>query len=379
MTTGKRDYYEILGVSRTASDEELKKAFRKLALEYHPDRNKHEGAAETFKEINEAYQILTDSSKRSKYDQFGHEGVRTNGANGFDGFDSFGGFGDIFDAFFGGATTQSRTTARGADLQYELTISFQNSVFGVEKPVEIRRNEACTRCRGNRNEPGNSPVTCSVCEGTGQVRRAHQSIFGQFSQVVICGTCHGEGTIITKQCAQCRGRGRETKTRKMLVSIPAGIETGNQIRLSGEGEPGTYGGPAGDLYVSVRVKPHEAFRRDGYDILFIQPIDVAMAALGGPLKVPTLEGEAELSIPPGTQTGDVIKLKGEGIPHLRKHSQKGDQLINIVVETPRSLTPEQRRLLEELSATFDKRQGNSEHGKGWFKTFKDSISDNEDE
>ena len=374
MTTGKRDYYEVLGVGRDASDEELKKAFRKLALEYHPDRNKKEGAAEQFKEVNEAYQVLTDAGKRASYDRFGHAGVTGNGARGFEGYDTFGGFGDLFDAFFSGGSPRSRTgPVRGADLSYRLTVSFEESVFGADKPVEIRRNETCTRCKGDRSEPGATPSTCTSCSGTGQVRRSHQSIFGQFTQVATCGTCRGEGRIIAKQCTQCRGRGRETKARKLIVSVPAGIETGNQIRLSGEGEPGANGGPSGDLYVSVRVRAHEVFERDGYDIVQQQPVNMALAALGGPLDVPTLEGEAEISVPPGTQTGDVITLNGEGIPHLRRPTEKGDQRVYIIVETPKSLTPEQRQLLEELSETFGDSPPSLGRDKSWFEKFKDSI------
>ncbi len=374
MTTRKRDYYEILGVGKDASDEELKKAFRKLALEYHPDRNKKDGAAERFKEVNEAYQVLTDPGKRASYDRFGHAGVESNGARGFDGFDTFGGFGDLFDAFFSGSPTRSRgAAARGADLSYRLRVSFEESVFGAEKPVDIRRNETCSRCKGGRSEPGATPAVCTACAGSGQVRRSHQSIFGQFTQVATCGTCRGEGKIIAKQCTQCRGRGRETRTRKLVVSVPAGIETNNQIRLSGEGEPGANGGSAGDLYVSIMVSPHAIFRREGSDILLTQPINVALAALGGLLEVPTLEGEAEISVPPGTQTGDVITLKDEGVPHLRRPSEKGDQLVYIVVETPKSLTEEQRRLLEDLSTTFGSSAPGIGRNRSWFEKFKDSI------
>ena len=263
MTTKKRDYYEVLGVSRSASEEEVRKAFRKLALEYHPDRNKSDGAAEKFKEINEAYQVLADPKKRTDYDRFGHAGVQMNGgAQGFEGFDVFGGFGDIFDAFFGGSSTRTRTSAqRGADLQHQMTISFEEAVFGVEKEIEVRRTEMCSRCRGSRSEPGNEPAVCPNCAGSGQVRRSTQSIFGQFVQVTTCGTCRGEGRIIARPCTTCGARGTETRKRKLAVGIPAGVESGNQIRLTGEGEPGAFGGHAGDLYVGVRVKAHPLFRR----------------------------------------------------------------------------------------------------------------------
>ena len=323
MTTKKRDYYEVLGVTRTSSEEQIKMAFRKLAIEYHPDRNKSGGAAEKFKEINEAYQVITDPKKRADYDRFGHAGVGQNGARGFDGFENFGGFGDIFDAFFGGSRTRSRTsTRRGADLQYSMAVDFEEAVFGAEKQLELERTEVCGHCKGSRSEPGSSPALCSNCGGTGQVRRGHQSIFGQFTQVSTCGTCRGEGRVITKPCSSCKGTGRQVRNRKLFVTLPAGIETGTQIRLTGEGEPGSNGGPSGDLYVSVRVMGHPLFEREGNDIILRHTANIAQAALGATLVVPTLEGEAEIVIPPGTQTGDVIRLKGEGIPHLGSRQRR---------------------------------------------------------
>ena len=255
MTTKKRDYYEVLGVPRDASEEAIKRAFRRLALEFHPDRNKGDGASEKFKEINEAYQVLTDTKKRTTYDRFGHAGLGQNGAQGFEGFENFGGFGDIFDTFFGGAGTRSRTAAaRGADLQHSMTITFEEAAFGVERQFDLRRTEICGRCKGTRSDPGTEPALCSECRGTGHIRRGHQSIFGQFMQVTTCSRCRGEGRVITKPCSTCRGTGRVVRDRKLAVSIPAGIETGTQIRLSGEGEPGANRGRSGDLYVSIRVK-----------------------------------------------------------------------------------------------------------------------------
>jgi len=375
MTTRKRDYYEVMGVPRNASEEEIKRVFRKLALEYHPDRNKSDGAAERFKEINEAYQVLTDQKRRSDYDRFGHAGLGRNGARGFEGFENFGGFGDIFDAFFGGASTRTRTSAtRGADLQHSLTISFEDAVFGSEEQLEVRRNEVCGQCRGSKSEPGSSPAECSECGGSGQIRRAHHSIFGQFTQVMTCGTCKGVGKVITKPCSRCKGAGKELRKRKIVVSIPAGIETGTQIRLSGEGEPGFNGGPPGDLYVSMRVKAHPIFRREGHDVVHQQKINIAHAALGVTLQVPTLEGEADIVIPKGTQTGDVIRLKGEGVPHLGSNSHRGDQLVSIVVETPKRLTEEQRGLLEELARSLDDGNADSDQDdKSWFDKIKDSL------
>lgn len=382
MTTQKRDYYEVLGVSKGASEEQIKKAFRKLALEFHPDRNKTEGAVEKFKEVNEAYQVLTDSEKRSNYDRFGHAGVGQNGAQGFDGFDNFGGFGDIFDTFFGGGSgTQSRSRAsnarRGSDLQYSVNVEFEEAAFGAEREQEVRRTEVCRKCQGDRSEPGSQAVACPNCGGSGEIRRGSQSIFGQFVQVSACNKCLGEGKVVSAPCLQCKGRGTEVRRRKLAVSIPAGIESGTQIRLTGEGEPGMNGGPPGDLYVSVRVKPHKLFRRDGYDIVHPQVINVAAAALGTTLKVPTLDGEADVEVPPGTQTGDVIRLRGDGVPYLGRENQRGDQLITMVVQTPRRLDENQRRLLQELSESLGDSVSVDDDDKGWFDKFKDSIGGTE--
>ena len=382
MTTQKRDYYEVLGVSKGASDEAIKKAFRKLALEFHPDRNKAEGAVEKFKEVNEAYQVLTDSEKRANYDRFGHAGVGQNGTQGFDGFDNFGGFGDIFEAFFGGGTgTRSRSRAnsarRGADLQSSLILEFEEAVFGSERELEVRRTEVCSKCRGDRSEPGSQVVACPNCGGSGEIRRGSQSIFGQFIQVSACNKCQGEGKVISDPCTQCKGRGTENRRRKLAVSIPAGIESGTQIRLNGEGEPGSNGGPSGNFYVSVRVKPHKLFRRDGYDIVHPQVINVADAALGTTLKVPTLDGEADVEVPAGTQTGDIIRLKGDGIPHLGRENLRGDHLITMVVQTPRRLDDHQRRLLQELSESLGGSASEEGDDKGWFDKFKDSLGGTE--
>ena len=381
MTTNKRDYYEVLGVSRSCSDEELKKAFRKLALEFHPDRNRNEGATERFKEINEAYQVLSDREKRSAYDRFGHAGLGQNGAQGFDGFETFGGFGDIFDAFFGGGASRSRTSARrGGDLQHSLTVDFEEAVFGCERSIEVRRTEVCSGCQGTGSEPGSSPTVCLECAGSGEVRRSHQSIFGQFTQVSTCGRCRGEGSVITNPCATCNGSGRERRQRKLVVTIPAGIETGTQMRLSGEGEPGARGGPPGDLYVSVRVRRHPYFQRSGNDIVHVHRVNVAQASLGSTVETPTLDGDVEIDVPAGTQTGDVVLLKGRGVPHLGAQRRRGDQLVTLVVETPRALTQEQRALLEALSETMDgggPGPGDDENGRGWFDRLKDSIVNSE--
>lgn len=381
MTTSKRDYYDVLGVSQGASDEEIKKAFRKLAMEYHPDRNKDSGASEKFKEVSEAYQVLSDSKKRDSYDTFGHAGVSQNGGSrGFDGFDNFGGFGDIFDAFFGGSTRRSpKASRRGADLQVEITVDFEKAVFGAEEDIEIRRNEVCGRCRGARSEPGTSLDVCPQCRGSGEVRRSQQGIFGHFMQVTPCTMCRGEGQVITAPCSNCRGLGTEVLDRKLSVSVPPGIESGTQIRLTGEGEAGTNGGPSGDFYVIVRVRKHRFFRREGYDVVYLQGINIAQAALGLSLDVPTLDGEAEIVIPRGTQSGDVIRLKDQGIPHLGNRKQRGDQLVTVVVETPKSLSEEQRELLTRLAETFGD-NGDTPHGgeqEGWLDKLKHTLGSEE--
>ena len=376
MTTSKRDYYDVIGIRRDARDEEIKKAFRKLALEYHPDRNKKVGAEEKFKEINEAYQVLSDPKKRQDYDRFGHIGVGNNGARGFDGFDNFGGFGDIFDAFFGGAATRNRASSskRGSDLQYSMQIEFEEAVFGAEKGFEIQRIEVCSRCRGARSEPGTSPTMCSNCSGTGQVRRAHQSIFGQFVQVTDCGTCRGEGKIISHPCSSCTGTGKERRKRKLVVSVPAGIETGTHIRLTSEGEPGTNGGRPGDMYVSLRVKDHPVFKREDHDLLYEMPVNVAQAALGASVKVPTLEGDTTLEIPAGTQSGQRFRLKGKGVAHLGG-SRRGDQVVTAAVETPKKVSEEQRVLFEALAKSFSENESGAriKRDKRWLGKIKEAF------
>jgi len=347
----KRDYYEVLGVDRNATDEDIKKAFRKLALKYHPDRNREDGAEGKFKELNEAYEVLSDPEKRATYDRFGHEGAVGLFGRGFEGF-NFGGLGDIFEAFFGGTTTAARQAPqRGADLHCRVTTTFEEAAFGCEKELNISRTENCSLCHGIGCKPGSQPGRCPNCNGTGQVRRTQQSIFGRFTTTTTCSQCQGEGRIITEPCPQCQGTGREKHRRSILVKIPAGVDDGAQIRLSGEGEAGTRGGPAGNLYVTLSVKQHEFFTRDGDNILYELPINFAQAALGAEVDIPTLDGTTKLSIPAGSQTGEVFRLKNKGIPHLHRNGQ-GDQLVTLFVVTPDSLSKEQRRLLEELAKSL---------------------------
>jgi len=346
----KRDYYEVLGVQRNATEEEIKKAFRKLAFKYHPDRNPDDGAEDKFKEINEAYEVLSDANKRSNYDHFGHdgEGFFTRGFEGFD----FGGFGDIFDAFFGGMTYATRNAPqRGADLQHTLRITLEDAAFGCEKAIEVERTEACSLCHGSGAKPGTNPIRCPTCNGTGQVRRVQRSLFGRFMNTTVCNECQGEGKIISERCPQCKGAGKEKHRRRITVMVPAGVEDGTRIRLSGDGDAGSRGGPAGDLYVSLSIARHELFVRDGDDIIYELPINFAQAALGAETEVPTLNGNHKLSIPAGTQTGREFRLKNKGIPHLRRNGQ-GDQIVKVRVITPESLSKEQRQLFQQLAGSL---------------------------
>jgi len=369
----KRDYYEVLGVDRSASDEEIKRAFRKLAFKYHPDRNREDGAEEKFKEINEAYEVLSDPEKRASYDRWGHVGAEGFGrgfGRGFGDFDIFRGFGDIFDAFFGGtATATRRGPQRGADLRYDLTISFEEAVFGCEKEIEVRRIENCSRCHGVGSAPGSQPSRCPECNGTGQVRRVQRSAFGRFVNVTTCSRCRGDGRIITDPCPQCRGTGQEERTRRIVVDIPAGVDDGSQIRLSGEGNAGSRGGSPGNLYVALSVREHPLFKRRGDNILYDLPINFAQAALGDEVEVPTVDSPVILKIPPGTQSGKIFRLKEKGVPRLRGGG-RGDQLVMIHVVTPESLNEEQRRLFKQLAKTLGQATMPKEQ-KGLFHKLKD--------
>ncbi|MBF8267637.1 MAG: chaperone protein DnaJ [Dehalococcoidia bacterium] len=370
--TNHRDYYEVLDVPRGASPEEIRTKFRRLALEYHPDRNSDPGAQDKFKEVNEAYQVLSDPQKRAEYDRFGRVGVGAGGGagRGFEGHDPFGGFGDIFDTFFGGFATSTRRAPQvGGDIQTAITLSFEEAVFGVEREIEVRRVEPCGRCGGKAAEPGHSPVQCTHCRGSGQVRRVQRSAFGQFAQIGPCPQCNGEGKIITNPCSQCSGSGRERRGRKIRVNIPPGVEEGNQVRLVGEGDSGSHGGPPGDLYIGLRVQPHEIFQRRDHEILYELPINFAQAALGDEMEVPTLDGPETLRVPEGTQAGTVFRIKGRGVPYAVK-GKRGDHLVVVNVVTPRSLDENQRRLLEELAQTLS---NGSKEDKGWLGKIKDTL------
>ncbi|KPN74049.1 molecular chaperone DnaJ [Neisseria sp. 74A18] len=345
-----KDFYETLGVARSASDDEIKKAYRKLAMKYHPDRNPGNAEAEEkFKEIQKAYDILSDKQKRSAYDQYGHAGVDPNMGGGFGGgFGGFGGaqgfdFGDIFSQMFGGAAGGRQPNYQGADLQYAVEITLEEAAKGIKKRITIPTYEECDVCHGSGAKPGTSATTCSTCHGTGTIH-VRQAIF-QMQQT--CPTCHGTGKEIKDPCVKCRGEGRVKTTKTVEVNIPAGIDDGQRIRLSGEGEPGMHGAPSGDLYVVVHVKEHKTFERNGLDLHCEMPISFAIAALGGEVEVPTLDGKVKLSIPKETQTGRRMRVKGKGIKSLRS-SAVGDLYCHVVVETPVNLTDRQKELLEEF-------------------------------
>lgn len=351
-----RDYYEILGVPRSASSDDLKSAFRKMARQYHPDVNKAPDAEERFKEVNEAYAVLSDPEKRAAYDRYGHAGVRGPGG-GVDFNVDFSDFADIFgDLFgFGGFGRSSRRSRnvprRGGDLQYRLDLSFEEAVFGAEKEIEITRDETCATCNGTGSEPGTSPVRCKNCNGSGEVRQVRQTILGSMVQVTTCPACNGQGEIIETPCHECQGRGQVRRTRKKVVSVPAGVDTNTQIRLAGEGQPGINGGPNGNLYIVINVKPHKYFRRRDYDILMDLNVNIAQAVLGAEVEIPTVDGEATLKIPAGTQPGKVLHMRGKGVPHLRSNG-RGDQLVVVNVEIPTRLNQEQRQLFEQLAKSL---------------------------
>lgn len=348
----KRDYYEILGVNRNASDDDIKRAFRKLAKQYHPDTNPHHTAEEKFKEVGEAYQVLSDPEKRQLYDRYGHNMPQGGGFTGD--FSGFGDFADIFEEFFSFGTRAHarRGPQAGAHLKYNLTLSFEEAVFGTEKVLEIPRLETCSTCQGSGSEPGSTPVRCSQCQGAGEVRRAQQSILGL--PVIVrapCPRCGGEGEVISTPCSNCRGQKRVQVTRKINVQVPGGVDDGTQIRLPGEGEAGTRGGPSGNLYVVVSVKRHPLFKRDGIDLLFDLPINIAQAALGDEIDVPTLNGNVTMTVPPGTQHGQSFRLKEHGVPRLQR-SGRGDIIVTAKIIVPRELSETQKELLRELAKSM---------------------------
>ena len=347
-----RDYYEILGVQRNATPEDLKAAFRRLARQYHPDVNKETDAEERFKEINEAYAILSDPEKRAAFDRYGVEGLRNMG--GMPDFTTVD-FSDIFGELFGFNTGSARrgrnSPRRGADLAYPVQLTFEESIFGAEKEVEITRDETCSTCRGSGAEPGTNPTRCATCGGRGEVRQMRQTFLGSMVQVTTCPSCGGKGEVIASPCHTCRGHGLERRSLHKTVSIPGGVDNGTQIRMGGEGQPGAFGGPNGHLYLEIQVKPHKYFRRHQDDILLDLNINIAQAALGAEIEVPTVDGPTKLNLPSGTQPGKIFNVKGKGVPHLRG-SGRGDQLVVINVEVPSHLSADQRKLFEQLAQTM---------------------------
>ena len=383
----KRDYYEVLGVDKSASADELKKAYRKLAKKYHPDLNpgdKAKEAEEKFKEASEAYEVLSDSEKRQRYDQFGHAGVDPN-SGGYGGYGDFGGFGggfeDIFSTFFGGGGFgggfggQSRNNPnapqKGRDLRYNIDLTFEQACFGCEIELNVNRMEHCDSCHGTGAEPGTSPQTCSVCRGTGQVTTVQRTAFGNFQSTRPCSTCGGSGKIIPTPCKACRGEGTVRKSRKVKVRIPAGIDNEQLVSVAGQADVGRNGGPNGDLLVVPRIKKHKLFTRDGYDIICEFPITFVEATLGAEVQVPTIDGKVTYNIPEGTQTGTVFRLKGQGVPKLRGNGSRGDQYVRINIEIPKNLTEKQKGILRQFDENVE--PGKYRERKSFFDKVKDFL------
>ncbi len=369
-----QDYYRVLGVERGASETEIKRAFRKLAQQYHPDVSQEPGAADRFKEINEAYQVLSDPQRRQAYDMFGRAGVGGGTGEGDFGFGAgFGGLGDIFDAFFGGGAAAGARRGRpaaGSDLRYDLRITFEEAVHGTEKEIEFPVLQRCETCSGSGSAPGTSPTTCPQCNGRGEVRSVRQTMLGQMVNVTTCPRCRGEGRIVESPCETCRGEGRIERRRTLRVVIPAGIDEGHQIRLSNEGEAGPRGGPAGSLYVAVHVAPHPELRRDGTELYHELEVSIAQATLGARLTVPTVDGPEEVEIRPGTQPGTEIRLRGKGVPHLRRAGARGDLHVLVNVRVPTKLTKAQREAL----ATFAHEAGETVGGTGILDRVRDKLA-----
>jgi len=377
LCLSKRDYYEILGVPKGASDDEIKKAYRKLARKYHPDvsSDNPKEAGEKFKELSEAYEVLSSPERRQQYDQFGHsafEGAQ-GGGPGAGGFGGAGGFNDIFDMFFGQSGfgfggNRSPGPERGTDLRYDLEMAFEQAAFGLETEIQVPRTEDCSACRGSGSAAGTHPETCPNCRGTGQTQVVQNTPFGRMVNVRACDRCKGEGKIVHSPCSECQGRGKVRNRRRIKIKIPAGVDTGSRLRVANEGEAGTRGGPPGDLYVYVFVKQHKLFSREGDEVICEVPISIVQAALGDEIEIPTLDGKVSLRIPDGTQSGTAFRLKDKGIPHLRGHG-RGDQHVRVKVVTPKKLNERQRELLQEFARAGGEDINPEE--KGFFKKVKD--------
>lgn len=367
----KRDYYDVLEVSRTANSDEIKKAYRKAAMKFHPDKNPDDPAAEDkFKEATEAYQVLSDPDNRSKYDQFGHAAFQQGGAGGA-GFGDFSGFedlfGDIFSSFFGGSSSSGQRGRAGRDLRYQLEVEFEEAIFGAEKVVKINRQESCDSCSGTGASPGTTPETCQQCGGHGQV--AQQQGFFTISRT--CPVCTGSGKVIKQPCSDCTGTGARPKVASIQVKVPAGIDHGQRLKLRGEGEPGSLGGPPGDLYVQISIREHKIFERQESEIICLHPINYSTAVIGAEIEVPTLEGVVKMKIPPGTPSGKIFRLRGKGVPILGTN-RRGDQHVKVVVKVPTKVSPEHRELLDKLQQ-FEGKDGEFEDDKGFFERMKDMF------
>ena len=374
MAEQKRDYYEVLGVSRGASEDEIKKAYKKMARKYHPDLNPGDKTAEEkFKEVNEAYEVLSDADKKARYDQYGHAGVDPNfGAGGFgggfDGSFDFGDLGDIFGSFFGGGRrTNPNAPQRGESIRMSIAISFEEAAFGCEKAVTVERYETCDTCHGNGCAPGTSPEVCPDCHGTGTVQVRRQTPMGVFATSSPCPKCGGKGRIIHQPCKDCRGSGMVRKKKTIQASIPAGIDNGQTISIRGQGNAGKNGGPAGDLLITITVRPHELFRREGTSVLCEAPITFTQAVLGAELEIPTIDGKVKYTLPEGTQSGTTFRLKGKGIPSINGRG-RGDQYVTVYIETPKNLNKEQKEALKKFAETMG--ESNYEEQKKFFKKFK---------
>lgn len=347
----KKDYYEVLGLEKGASEDEIKKAFRKMAIKYHPDKNQGDKEAEEkFKEINEAYQVLSDPQKKAQYDQFGTTDFNS-GGGGYSDFGDMGGFGDlgdIFGSFFGGGFSSGRRRngpEKGADIELNMNLTFEEAVFGVEKEITVNRHEKCETCSGTGAKPGTSPKTCDKCGGTGQIKVQRNTMLGSFVSMTTCDKCGGKGKLISDPCTVCHGTGKERKQRKIKINIPAGVDTGNVMPLRGQGEHGANGGPPGDIYINLRVAPHPVFKRKNFDIYIDTHVSFPKAALGTEITVPTVDGDVKYTIPSGTQSGTVFRLKGKGIPRVNSHG-RGEQYVNVIVDIPKTLNEKQKEALK---------------------------------
>ena len=375
MAEQKRDYYEVLGVAKGASEDEIKKAYKKMARKYHPDLNPdNKEAEEKFKEVNEAYEVLSDADKRSRYDQFGHAGVDPNfgAGGGFGGGFDFGDLGDIFGSFFGGGFGGGRRTnpnapQRGESIRMSITISFEEAAFGCEKSVTVERLEQCSACKGSGCADGTTPEVCPECHGTGTVQVRRQTPMGVFATSTSCPKCGGKGRIIHKPCTKCHGAGVERKRRTIKATIPAGIDHGQTISIQGQGHAGKNGGPAGDLLITITVRPHELFRREGTSVLCEAPITFTQAVLGAELEITTIDGKVKYTLPEGTQSGTTFRLKGKGIPAINGRG-RGDQYVTVYIETPRNLNREQKEALKKFAASVG--ESNYEEHRKFFKKFK---------